>query len=224
MSDSEEEIIDEQVVYAADNISDYVQRTRYQQLFERKEAASKAFDRVTMVRREPAVDQSDVREIVRQAVESYVLEVESLYQQTEPGRALWEQAEIDVIPIAEALGEVAEHKKLSLKSAEAARGLRVMEVNGQQSLVVKGVKNYLKLPDTRLSATFEKEMNRRGSPTTEETYQLGATVPLRTSREVFRATNALLEQLDLGVSIESEVGDVESDYSELIDDILDENE
>ena len=224
MSESEEEIIDEQVVYAADNISDYVQRTRYQQLFERKEAASKAFDRVTMVRREPAVDQSDVREIVRQAVESYVLEVESLYQQTEPGRALWEQAEIDVIPIAEALGEVAEHKKLSLKSAEAARGLRVMEVNGQQSLVVKGVKNYLKLPDTRLSATFEKEMNRRGSPTTEETYQLGATVPLRTSREVFRATNALLEQLDLGVSIESEVGDVESDYSELIDDILDENE
>ena len=224
MSESEEEIIDEQVVYAADNISDYVQRTRYQQLFERKEAASKAFDRVTMVRREPAVDQSDVREIVRQAVESYVLEVESLYQQTEPGRALWEQAEIDVIPIAEALGEVAEHKKLSLKSAEAARGLRVMEVNGQQSLVVKGVKNYLKLPDTLLSATFEKEMNRRGSPTTEETYQLGATVPLRTSREVFRATNALLEQLDLGVSIESEVGDVESDYSELIDDILDENE
>jgi hypothetical protein len=216
MSDTQE--IPNEIVQVADSVDEFVERTRHSQILEAKERAAEALRKVGGHRLEARQSgQPDheaerlVREMARSAVESYVLECEALFQKTPEGNILWEDAPLAEFTIGDGLG---------LKH----RDIDVVEVNDDiardpdESLRVVGVGQY---PDLGgwVNVTYEETLNRRGSPTTEKTARLELTVPVDVSREAYRATNTLLTALDLGVKTGEEGGEVDGEYSDLLEDL-----
>ena len=215
MSDSD---IPDETVFVADNVDEFVERTRHRQILDSKERAAEALRKVGGHRMEARRSgqpeheaQSLVREMARSAVESYVLECEALFQGTPEGNILWDDAVLAEFTIGDALG--LEHRDID--AVEVNDG---MSRNPAESVQVVGVGQY---PDLGgwVDVTYEETLNRRGSPTTEETARLELTVPVDVSREAYRATNTLLTALDLGVKTGEKGGEVDGEYSDLLDDL-----
>ncbi|MDS0223796.1 hypothetical protein NDI54_20930 [Haloarcula sp. S1AR25-5A] len=215
MSDSD---IPDETVFVADNVDEFVERTRHRQILDAKERAGEALRKVGGHRLEAhRSGQPDheaerlVREMARSAVESYVLECEALFQGTPEGNILWDEAPIAEFTVGDALG--LEHRDID--AVEVNDGI---PRDSAESVQVVGVGQY---PDLGgwVDVTYEETLNRRGSPTTEETTRLELTVPVDVSREAYRATNTLLTALDLGVKTGEKGGEVDGEYSDLLDDL-----
>jgi hypothetical protein len=90
----------DRTVHVADNVDEFVERTRLQQIHEAKQKAADALREASYEAK--VGDPVAAREYARGAVEMYVLEVESLYKQTDYGRELWARAQLGEVPLREA--------------------------------------------------------------------------------------------------------------------------
>lgn len=215
--------VPDETVFVADSVDEFVERERHRQLLGAKEDAAASFRRAAELRIDTSVGQDDIRDLVRQAVENYVLEAESLFDRTEAGRALWDEAEIDVFPARRAVGLLAHAQPSDATVADirSVTGLPVYRQDGRPVFALQGVGQFLELAETTVEVDFEVSVNTHNPAATRtQTQRLPVTVPVRVSREVFRATNALLEELGMGVRMEAEQTDVQSDYTTFLDDIL----
>jgi hypothetical protein len=224
MSESADDVPDE-TIFVADSVDEFVERTRHKQLLEAKETAADALRKSPQVRAQAG--ERAARESVRRAVEGFVLEAESLFRRTDEGRTLWREPQIDTVPLTDVveLGETLESGEdfEGVADARAKGDIRTRQAGGQWVVDVIGVAQYFELQESRIEVTYDVAMNRRGGPTSQRTTTARPSTPIDTSREVFRATNALLDALDLGVRMSADdSGTVESDYSSLLDELTDE--
>lgn len=208
---------DEQTVFVADGVDEFVERTRLQQILEARERAAEALRDAElrhMNARSNGLGETQAAraagEPARAAVESYVLECEQIYRGTEGGQKLWTDAPLAVVDIRDgiSLGNRENIKKIKLNG-------RLVK-NPQQGIQLCGVQQFVGLSPA-VEVTYERELNRRGAPTEPVTEQVGWATPVWVSREAFRATNALLTSTELGVQFGTG-GDntVDSEYSELL--------
>ena len=222
MSSSDEGTPDE-TVFVADSVDEYVERTQHQQLLNAKETAGETLRNSVQIRMQASRDgQTAAREAVRRAVEQYVLEAESLFNRTKPGQVLWNQPTIDTVPMSEALnvgGAEGISKILDIRSRGA---VQPYQRNGRWFVDITGVGEFFDFEDTPIAVDYEVELDRRGNASEENSFTLYPETPISTSREVFRATNALLAELDLGVRMGETTDTVESEYTSLFDQLNDE--
>jgi hypothetical protein len=200
-------------VFVADNVDEFVERTRHRQILDAKERAGDALRQVGARRMEAQQSgqpdyeaERPAREMSRSSVEAYVLECEALYQGTPEGNGLWDSAHIAEFTVGDALG--LEHRDITVSGINDGTSRTPAD-----RVQVVGVGEYLELGGW-IDVNYEETLDRRGSPTTEDTARLELTVPVNVSRAVFRATNGLLSELDLGVKTgtEDESGEWDTDY------------
>lgn len=230
MSDSEDEVPDE-TIFVADSVDEFVERRRYQELFEARERAAEALNsavEIEMRARGSGQQARDAkRAAVRQAVAGYVWEAEELFKNTQAGRKLWNNVELATIELADVIDPGnAVNKGESfdgLSNATSRKGLQPERQNGRWVLQLWGVGDYVELSKTRIRAKCNVGMDRRGHAQKTREMEISPSMPVAASREVYRATNALLAQSDLGIRMEAADGnEVESDYSEYLDTLDDE--
>lgn len=213
----------EETVFVADNVDEFVERTRLKQILEARQRAGESLRNAELrrinARQEGAPGwqaSQAAAEPARAAVESYIYEVERLYRGTEEGRKLWDDTELGELDIA---------KTVSLGSRQDIGEVVDIQLDGRSltevgtTLRVSGVSDYLELSGREVTITHERELPRRGSPTETATETAQISTPVSLSRDAFRATNALLAASDLGVKVD--VGDdvADHDYVDVLDDL-----
>jgi hypothetical protein len=223
MSDAEDGAPDE-TIFVADSVDEFVERTQHQQLLNAKETSAETLRNSVQIRMQSRGDgQTAAREAVRRAVEQYVLEAESLYNRTEAGQLLWEKAHVDTVPMSKALSLGSDAEQIaSIQDIKSRGAVQPYQQNGRWLVDLQGVGSYFDFEDTPFQITYQVKLNRRGGATKENTVTLYPETPVNTSREVFRATNALLAELDLGVRMGETTDTVESEYTSLFDRLTDE--
>lgn len=204
----------DEVFYAADSVSEFVERERHRQILDARKEARETLQKLGVAfgdgRR-----QRETRAAARASVESYALTVEEIFHQTDVGERLWNDQHIATINLPQAV---------EWASVDVAPGEEVVDVadvstdmpapvrDGQLSVV--GVGAFVQLPSSSVRLSYEVELDRRGSPTetrgpTTTTFQ----TPIHVSREAYRATDALLAAADLGISFgEREEAEWSTDY------------
>lgn len=206
-----EEVPDE-VVHVADNVDEFVERTRLKQIHEAKSAAAEALREARLDkydRRGELRSDAAAREYAQAAVEAYILEVEALYKRTDHGQELWEEAILGRVPVVETtdfnVQDVDDVKEISTTLPLTVEGGQV---------VVEGVGTYVDGLQGNVQITVEVENESWDRKQTEtKTYRGAMTAPIWLSREAYRATNALLAKSDMGVKIAEEEDNAEWDTS-----------
>lgn len=230
----------EELVFVADSVTEFVERRRWQQIHEAREAARNRLTAAPRIRGEhsgqAAVDA--VRREIAAAVETYVMEVETLYKRTEPGRKLWRDTEIATV-------DVREVATLPLDDGDRLDDLDVTQVGDAQlpmrrhdprdewgqptddppqvTFFVGGVRDFLTIANLRLRVDAEVLIQAGCTWKRKQRHRTArATVPTRISKEVYRATNALVEHVGPGLEVgDADDGTVQGEYAELLDNLDD---
>ncbi|WP_435130281.1 hypothetical protein [Halobaculum sp. D14] len=206
----------EDAVFTADSVDEFVERMRHRQLLEAKQDAAATLRNAVALQQRATAGRA--AEEIRHAVAQYVLEAEALYRRTEPGKRLWNEVEIDTIPVL-ASAPVDGEEVASVDRVRPINGPPVGERHGRRVLPVVGVKSFLEADEWRARLIYQSDIPGRGAATETKSVTFSPAVPISTSREAFRATNALLHQLDMGVRMSADdgTGTVDTDYTELLD-------
>jgi hypothetical protein len=236
----------DEVIHVADSVNEFVERTRLQEIHEAKQEATSAvrnseFQEVEFSRRFGNEDgQRMAARNVRKAVETYILEVEAIYQRTEAGRELWANAplgELSLDELAPGL-DLDGEDVLTVADVEIrSRGDLSYDVTREDdpfsrgrgavtdaTVSVAGVGTFVDGLAGRVTATVTEESGTGWANGVEETTRTAELVaPIWLSREALRATNALLTESDVGVQLVSDddTRGIENDYTELLDELTD---
>lgn len=189
-----EDVDSEKVMYAADSLSEFVERVQYQQLLEaRQEALERLRDARIMDESQKQSEQQAGAINARSGVESYILTAKEVMKQSDAGSSLWEDEQIATFHIGDAVHLQEEVKDVtSVKTSLPTR-------NG--AVYVTGLKTYLAIPDHPVEVKYEKELPRRGHATETKTTRMRLTTPIEVSVAAFSATESLLRKMDIGISI-----------------------
>lgn len=185
---------DEQVVYAAESLSEFVERGQYKQLLEARHEALRGIREARMLgesRRRSEREAAALR--ARSGVESYVLTVQELIHQADDGAEVWTKRPLGEVEISNAIdvdGDV-----------QNVRDVRTTLPVKNGKIVVNGLKTYLQLPNHRIQVQYDVELPRRGHATKTETSQTTMGTPIHVSMAAFSATESLLRSLDIGISL-----------------------
>lgn len=234
MSDAPPPQAGEETIHVADNVDEFVQRSRWQQILEAREEARDALRSASLQRaqlRSDGLDHQEARRLSREslrgAVESYVLEAEPIYQRTEPGQKLWGGVDLAMVALPDLfvanLGEDEEVADVEIVTRDGTEFVVRRRDEGTPVVQLRGVQDYLAL--ARAYVRYQvvgQTLDRLGNPKADREETVRASTPVNVSREAFRATNALLNHVGPGFEIGAETGAVENDYSDLLDDVTDE--
>lgn len=220
---------DEELVFVADSIDEFVQRGRWQQIMEARQEARDALREAPMQRASLRQRMSHteageaVRQTVHAAVESYVMEVERLYHETEPGRKLWADTPLATVNCRQLFAFEGGEHDLEMESVHFSGGLGPRGDPNQQ-VQITGVRDWLSLSDVtaryKLSGVVRVGSQYRSKEREGESM---VTTPVSVSKEVYRATNALVERLGPGMDIgATDSGTVDGSYAELLEEFDDE--
>jgi hypothetical protein len=218
-----------ETVFVADNVDEFVQRTRWNQILDARAQAGETLRRVGSLKRQARAEGASrteaklqAAETARAAVEGYILEAEQLYQQTEAGRELWTAHPLAVVPLpsclvlpADVSGEIESVEIVGMPPVEVKRG---NSPSGEDTkLGFAGVGQFVEFNDTEVRVSYREELDRRGSPTGTETTKRELFTPVRVTREAYRATNGLVDTLSPGIDVGESDDDVKADYSDVLD-------
>jgi hypothetical protein len=226
MSDGDRQ--SEETLFVADNVDEFVQRTRWNQILEARHESQTALRRAAQLEAEFRATSSDDAErlaakSIRDTVESYVLECERLFTHTDVGKELWTSAEIATIPTRKLFTPELEEGGL-----EEFQGLDWVEPVGDTELTfrqgkvrVQGMREFLDFGDARVRYQGTVSI-RCNNPDAKETRTATAslTTPVELSREAYRTTNALVDHIGPGFDVVDDADSaVDGDYSDLLDDL-----
>lgn len=224
MSERESPEPADEIAVVVDDMDEFIDRTRYQQLFEARSAAMNALRDAPMSRvegrgrgaREEEVTYA-VSESTRAAVAGYVLEAEPLYQNTDIGQELWRTASLGPLPISDVApnvtwGEVETHELFRVPESAAVLGTPPNRVK------LSGIGTFLEFGNAYLQATSNSSGDWRGRERGDKTEIHELLTPPELSEQVFRVTNHLLTELGVGLQSEtSDENEAETDYSDIVD-------
>jgi hypothetical protein len=211
-----------EVIHVADDLSEYVEKERYKAIFEAKREAAETlreYGNPAALASNPAQLQM-IREKVSAGVISYITEIRRILEETENGRELWQDTEIETLPVSDCVALPGEVTNISRRA-----GLEPVEHRPQPDdpfttvthhdtehyYVLGGVADYLALHDTEAQVTIRKESAglKRGS--TSETVTVDPYPPVPLSRDVYQKLTRLLTDTGLDV----ELGEPDDDEWEL---------
>lgn len=195
-------------------VDEMVRQERVRSIFESKRSCR---DARTKASNEAAIGDVNAGLIVyRNALETYVREVEPLFAQTEAGRRYWSDydfGEVDLRPRYENIEEIYRGSGVVEDADPVDRDTAILQLRGLRSLFET---------DTPIKVPFKiftkhKKKSRSGLSMVETVSHNN--IPLRTLDRMYAVTNGYLAEIGFGV----EVGKAEQ-HTKLDDDLLDEVE
>jgi hypothetical protein len=194
-------------------VDEMVRQERVRSIFQAKRECREAR---TKASNEAAVGESDVGPVVyRNALESYIREVEPLFSQTDKGRQYWNRHDFGTLDLRP------RHENVSQTSAKHG----VIEnaspsTDTDKRIQLQGLRSLFEL-DTPMRVPFQVmyQSNRRGRSLTSTEVISENNLPLRSLDEMYAVANGYLAEIGFGV----EVGKAEQ-HTKLDDDLLDEVE
>ncbi len=203
----------DEIAVVADGIDEYIDKARYKMLFDaRQEAAAKLRsvpdDKVgAQNSMGDAGGDAFVSASVRAAVNTYIHEAEPLFRNTEVGTAAWEDAGIASVPLESCIPDLPVESS-NVTDFEAKRLPEGVEIHHQRNgpeLLVRGVGAFTEFDGGSIHAEWEEELDRRNPNATKSDEGTVSIIPtVKHSRGAFRATNALLSELGVGLEAETE--------------------
>ena len=200
---SDDSAPDERVLLEAESTEAYLERRRFQDLLDARDAV------VERLRGRPAArysrDAPPVQHLdddLHAATKAYIVEAKWLFDASTKGRRLWSDRQLGPVPVEAALA-VWELDDLDASTLPAA----VTYEDG--ALKLYGMGGYVRLSETEVRVTHTKTLDRRGSPTRRDKERVAFTPPRQLSEQAFSATDELLA--DMGVLGELGAGDWESE-------------
>lgn len=211
---------DNEIADIGESAEEFTEKNRLRSLFEARDQAAQAIREAPL--REYEIQQyratkEIVDEHVRAAVTAYTLECEPLFKNTNDGLRYWKQYDLPAIQLPKAEPD-------EIKSDKIGPNVRNIEIEGvsdsifdRENLKIKmtGIESYVTLRSPiKIHWQGYGELGYR-QKRLEATTTMG--VPRSLSEDVFRATNKLLADLDIGLDAEQiEDEEVSFDYSDLI--------
>lgn len=185
---------DEKVIVEAETTEAFLERRRYQDLFNAREEV------VKRLRHRPELRSSEKRreeldEDLHAAVTSLVLEAEPLFRNTEVGRQLWSERVLGPVHISQAFPEAVDYANVTDMDTSRLPA-RVQIKDGQ--IRFRGIEPYAELTAGILTVKLEQSISSRNPHAKqEEKVRIETVPPKEVSAEAFRATNDLFSELDL---------------------------
>jgi hypothetical protein len=210
----------EETVFVADNVDEFIQRTRWKQILDAGADAREALRDVGVERVRQGRDASSKRQtagVARSAVESFVVEAEPLFQGTAAGRELWKRTQVAEVRVADALTVDKKGEVINVAPTPDAELSFSRSAGDDLVAPLKGISDYLAFPEARVRVTVEEDVPRRGNATRTHNVETRLFTPVRASREAYRATNALLNHVGPGFDVETSDSDVNGEYDTMLD-------
>jgi hypothetical protein len=194
---------DERVLLEAESTEAYLERRRFQDLLDARDAVVKRLrDRPAARYSRDAPPVQHLDDDLHAATKAYIVEAKWLFDASAKGRRLWSERQLGPVPVEAALnvGELDDIDESTLPPQIEYR-------NGVFAL--DGVRAYVRLSETDVRVTHTKTLDRRASPTRRDEERVRFTPPRRLSEAAFGATDELLAEM--GVLGELGADDWESD-------------
>lgn len=195
-------------------VDEMVRQERVRSIFQSKRDCREAR---TKASNEVAIGDADAGAIIyRNALETYIREVEPLFSQTKKGRRYWSEydfGEIDLRPRHESVEETSRDSGV-IKDADRTDG-------GPTHLQLRGLRSLFEI-DTPISASFSivyKDSGTRSNKLTSAETVSQQNISIQTLDKMYAVTNGYLGEIGFGV----EVGKAEQN-TKLDDDLLEEVE
>ncbi len=211
---------DNEIADIGESAEEFTEKNRLRSLFEARDQAAQAIREAPL--REYEIQQYQapkeiVDEHVRAAVTAYTLECEPLFKNTNDGLRYWKQYDLPAIQLPKAEPD-------EVKSDKIGPNVRNIEIEGvsdsifdRENLKIKmtGIESYVTLRSPiKIHWQGYGELGYRRKRL-EATTTMG--VPRSLSEDVFRATNKLLADLNIGLDAEQiEDSEASYDYSDLL--------
>jgi hypothetical protein len=205
-----------------ESAEELTEKSRLKSLFTARDEAAKAIRDAPL--REYEVPKQAVDEHVQSAVTAYVFECEALFQNTETGRDYWTNYTLQPISLPRsAPDELVESGPLnSVPVGAQVRDIDVVRVpesminEDDWRIELAGIGDYVCLPSPiKIRWVGHGSPGFIGESIDTETTQIN--IPRTLSEDVFRATNNLLADLDIGLDAEQATDKEASyDYSDLL--------
>jgi hypothetical protein len=190
----------EAVVHVADDLDEWLQRQRYQDIFTAKRAASEAIKDTAIAEAEsPMAARKQAAEVVTQ----FLVEIKRVFEDTERGTELWHYEHITTFGLAE-LPQLA---TTTFDTLTTVRGVEPVEQNGQFYYRIDGIQQYRELTDTTAVIQWEYVANSATGRVEEQSQRVTPYPPVAVSREVYELATDLLGDVGLDLDIAEDDSD-----------------
>lgn len=210
----------EEQVYIADSVNEFVERERWRQILEAREIARDAIrdypQHLAQLRHDGVTGEEAkvlATRVVRSAVESYVLECEPFFKNTETGEEFWSEEEISSVPVLSLVSpprpEADDLHVSGIEQVETAddTDLRLSRrEDGAIAVRVRGVGDYVEIGETPIVYEYRVEDDDDRNPVVHpnagtRTDQATIRLPREVARDVCRLTDELLTEVAPGLDI-----------------------
>jgi len=205
-----------------ESAEELTEKSRLKSLFTSRDEAAKAIRDAPL--QEFEVPSQAVDEYVQSAVTAYVLECEALFQNTETGLEYWTDYPLQSIPLPRSPPDelVSTGPMSSAPVGVQVQDIRLPSVpdsmidDDNWRIELTGIAAYIRLPSPiKIRWIGHKSTGFTGESIDTKTTTMR--VPRTLSETVFRATNNLLADLDIGLDAEQATdGEASYDYSDLL--------
>jgi hypothetical protein len=192
MSERDPSARDERVILEAESTEAFVERRRFQDLFEARRGVLSALrDRPRA--ESQGVANYDISADLHAATRAFVLEAKWLFEGSELGRELWTNRQLGPVDASEAL-HTPEAGTISRMEGDALPvGVQLYD----DKIHVEGVRSYADLSSVVVPVRLERELNRRGAAVKAEETYARFLPPRELSEQAFAATDELLAEPDV---------------------------
>ncbi|POG57254.1 hypothetical protein [Haloferax marisrubri] len=181
----------EKVLLQAETTEAFVERRRFQDLFDARSEALEPLRKWPALRNEVR-DQRQLREETHAAVRTYLTESGQLFRATDFGRELWTERVLGPVSLSESIPNLDQEQIVAVDGRKLPDGI---QMRGEK-LLFKGLRAYHGLSDAFVDVEYEKRVI---SANPNATKPEGGTVPLvppkKIAEEAFEATDELLGEL-----------------------------
>jgi hypothetical protein len=186
----------ERVLLEAESTEAFVERRRYQDLFNAREAVRERLRNRPAALAEGHVDRDDLNEDLHAATRALVLEAEPLFRNTEFGKQLWTQRTLGPAHLSHAFPEHLDYA--NVVDIDASRLPSGVQVAGDR-IQFSGIKPYANLSTAVVNVEIERPATHSRNPDAinKESGQVSLIPPKNICDDVFRATNELFTELGI---------------------------
>jgi hypothetical protein len=190
------------VVHVADDLDEWLQRQRYQDIFTAKRSASDVLSQAAI----DAGRSTGVRGVIEsrqeaaERVTQFVIEIKRVFEDTERGNELYHNEHITTFRLA----EVPQLRTTNFDTLTTLRGVEPIKQNGRFYYHIEGIEQYRNLTDTTTMIEWEHAGNKATRGFEEERQRFTPYPPVAVSRDVYEQATDLLGDVGLDLDIAEE--------------------
>ena len=202
----------DKVVHVTDDLEEYVERKRYDAIFDAKEEARQGISVANryLASENPMpnnLDRQHLRERTANRVVEFLSEIRQILRRSEQGQQLAAQKHLGTVSLLRTTSQCDGEPH----TVQTHSGLEPVEEHGQFYYILEGTNDYQDLARTNATVTYITESKRRGGGKNLESATINPQPPIEITQSVYSESTDLLST----VGLDLELGESQSDEWEL---------